>query len=1005
MEPSIKLTTLGAAKLTATTATGDEQLVFGPGKPFAVITYMTLTPSRPTTRDHLIDLLWTDTDPERARRTLRQTLWQIRAKLGENAIEARDETLTLTVKVTTDRDEFVDALRAGKLGRALELYTGPFLPDFAVPGGVEFEHWADLERDRLHLAWLRTAESQVRTYLSESRNRDALQLARALRDSDPLKERGWRLLLEVLVSTGDPLEAQLAADALEATLAAEGREPEPATKEAIRHTKDSAEVAHAAGPPSLMSELIGRSDEFASIVHAWDVAKHGPAHHIHITAAAGIGKTRLLQDVTVRLRASGASTVQLRGNFGERQVPYALAGDLARALARLPGAVGISQPAASALVGLDPSLSRRFATATGAAHGYSTLRHRTVALVEMLTAITEEEPLALLVDDIHWVDPDSRKILSGILSRMEAHRLLVVSAARPTGASDVETDRTERVALSPLGTEEVEELLLSLGNIPDPQLATELPATLHRTSGGSPLLVLETLQLALDRDLVTLDDGEWKTRDYAALLQELEQGHALGRRLEELDAHCSRTLLTLAVAGTPLTRAVIGDAQGRGAVGVERDLTVLEHRGFVARTGDDWEPAHDEILQAILAATDADTLRTAHAGLGRALAARPGPTLHALTVTARHLAMGGEETLLAGVFTRWVREATARGDRRRHRELVVALLGEEATPARIRHLLRTLPLHRRLGITTPFRAAAVAAAVIIALLFPTVPALLAGLGGPTKLAVTSLPLTTAPSALQLVPAPVVEIQSASGAVVEDATDSVTATIVNGDGTLSGTTTVAAVAGRAIFDDLRLAGSGAFVLRFTADRLKAVATTPIQLGNEARRSHLRLVRAELNGVTLSPADPSLRVATGDTISGQVEFRYSSLWGAAAVMLGAAPAWGDRTTNVSTLGPLMTPAANQVYSARLQFAAPRAPGVYHIIFAFQAEPTVDHIFSATNWVVGQPVWNDGNDIVDWSEEQIAAAKATGNVVGTQLRADKGRARNYFPATAIKVVVQVP
>jgi len=48
---SIRLTTLGGAKLTATSGSGDEQILFGPGKPFAILTYLTLTPkSRSVTR-------------------------------------------------------------------------------------------------------------------------------------------------------------------------------------------------------------------------------------------------------------------------------------------------------------------------------------------------------------------------------------------------------------------------------------------------------------------------------------------------------------------------------------------------------------------------------------------------------------------------------------------------------------------------------------------------------------------------------------------------------------------------------------------------------------------------------------------------------------------------------------------------------------------------------------------------------------------------------------------
>jgi len=433
---------------------------------------------------------------------------------------------------------------------------------------------------------------------------------------------------------------------------------------------------------------------------------------------------------------------------------------------------------------------------------------------------------------------------------------------------------------------------------------------------------------------------------------------------------------------------------------------VLEHRGFVTRAGDRWEPSHDKTIEAVLAAADSEAIRMAHAGLGRVFAADPG--LINVAVTARHLAAGGEDALLASIFKRWMQDTIARGDRRRHRELAVALLGDEATPERIRQLVRTLPLYRRLGLTSPMRVGAVLggiAAVLIAFLVPTVQPLFTGSGRPTNLAVTSLPVAIAPSSLQLIPIPVVEIRRGDGALSEDATDSVTAALMGDDGELGGTTTVEAVAGRAVFDNLSLAGTGNFVLRFTSDRLEDAFSDEFRIGKEAELSRLRLVAAELNDVVLSPANPSLRVAPGGSIVGRAEFRYTSRWGAAAVMFGLVPTWGDRATNFVTVGPLVTPAENLTQTATIQLEAPGQPGVYHIIFVFQAEPSVEYIFSVTNWTMGRPIWNDGNDIIDWSREQIAVANVTGSVPVTQLRMGLGRTPNYFPATTIEVVVQLP
>src|SRR5512141_2692609 len=110
--------------------------VFGPSKPLAMLVYMALSPNRPAAREHLIDMLWADVDPDSAGHALRQTVWYIRQRAGADILKATGGMLTLTAPVDVDRDAFLAAIEAHQLERALELYRGDFLPGFAAPGGA-----------------------------------------------------------------------------------------------------------------------------------------------------------------------------------------------------------------------------------------------------------------------------------------------------------------------------------------------------------------------------------------------------------------------------------------------------------------------------------------------------------------------------------------------------------------------------------------------------------------------------------------------------------------------------------------------------------------------------------------------------------------------------------------------------------------------------------------------------------------------------------------------------
>ena len=76
---------------------------------------------RRASRDRLVDLLWSYTDREQARRTPRQTVWLIRQRLGNDALAGERDELSLCIDLGSDRDEFLAALSAGELEQALRI--------------------------------------------------------------------------------------------------------------------------------------------------------------------------------------------------------------------------------------------------------------------------------------------------------------------------------------------------------------------------------------------------------------------------------------------------------------------------------------------------------------------------------------------------------------------------------------------------------------------------------------------------------------------------------------------------------------------------------------------------------------------------------------------------------------------------------------------------------------------------------------------------------------------
>ena len=975
----LHLRTLGEIGLVRTSEGGTPELLLGPGKPLAFLTYLALSPGHTSTREHLTDLFWADAEPEAARRSLRQVVYRLRRLVGEEGLVSRGDQLALEADLHPDCVEFAAAVAAGDARRIADLYKGPFFASFAAPGGALFEQWADLERQRLHAAYVRALEALVRQALADRRFRDAVRTALHLRNTAPDQERMWRLLIESHTAAGDWLNAAAEAESLERWAEGEGRTVEPATLAVVRAALRSPESGAVRPEGRLVAEMVGRTSEFAAIVSAWAQARTGRLRHVHVTGMPGIGKTRLLADAAVRIAALGGRCVTLRANQGEREMPYAVAGDLARALAALPGAAGVAPETAAVLVGLDPSLSSRYQVAR-AAPGHDardTLRLRSLALTELLACVADEQPVAVFVDDLHWVDAESGRILAAVVPRAESCRTLLVTSARPRPGGPDLGRLGDVLALRPLAPEEVGAAVESLATLPDKLRDAGFVAALHEASDGSPLLVLETLQLALEREWLSRQGDHWVVHDEPALFRSLRTGGALGARIASLDRQERTTATLLAVAGAPVPGEVLREAAQELAASSEPALLALERRGHAVPVGEAWELAHDVIAEKVLSGAGSAEVRAAHVALGRALAQAAGAEPAGLVRAARHLVLGGDERDAARLFRAWAGLARRSRDRRAAPELAREFLGDLATSDSVATFVVALPLALQLSARGRLARIGVAAAVVLAALGWGATA---WLGEPVRLAISEQPAGLGASGLS--PALTAEVLDRLGRRAEHATNPVTVEAV--DARSGAPLTPVRLVVEPEQGSVRLAKWNIRPLtrpvalyarlRLSSPGLLGATTDSIPL-DAAASSRLWLAGGRLAGQALGPRSRTVSVAAGQEFAGAVNLGYSSGWTQAVVMFVAVPTWGVREGAFFAPFPLATPTRSGVHSVPVRLTAPRRPGRYHLIFAFAAETEPDFVASATNWPLGRACWRDGNDVADWTAEQIDEADTAG------------------------------
>lgn len=249
--------------------------------------------------------------------------------------------------------------------------------------------------------------------------------------------------------------------------------------------------------------LVGRQRELERLATVLASRPTERAPLVLVSGEAGVGKTRLVSELTVRVRSAGL--VVLTGGcvaVGEHGLPYAPFSEALRGLARsrstndLDDVLGQGRAALSTLL---PDLSRGVvATPTSDPAGQARLCAAVLALLERLS---QDTPVLLVVEDLHWADRSTLDLLTYLARNLVGANVLLVATQRsdepgrgPELASFVaeqeRAGRLERIDLAPLGHEDVRRLVEAiLGVAPD----TGLTAALSERSGGNPFYVEELL--------------------------------------------------------------------------------------------------------------------------------------------------------------------------------------------------------------------------------------------------------------------------------------------------------------------------------------------------------------------------------------------------------------------------------------------------------------------------------------------------------------------------------
>jgi tetratricopeptide (TPR) repeat protein len=376
--------------------------------------------------------------------------------------------------------------------------------------------------------------------------------------------------------------------------------------------------------------LYGRDHELARLRGRWELARAGEGQVVLLEGEAGIGKSRLVDELIGQLEATGEGLNFLWGSYPPGGAATT-AGAFSTAFREHLGEEG-SEPCLPETPLLVPAFDALLRGEPPAPEAQPlTMESIQTCFVQAIRTLAIQRPTVLLIDDLHFAPEEARALFASLALAVPGHRVLLIGAWRPGVPEDwiaslTRLEHATRLELARLGSPDLVRLLEdSLGS---ELLAQQLASQIATSSDGNPFFVFEILRGLREGHLLTQrDDGTWATTGVIDQVQVPASVQDLVRaRVANLSEEERQMLDVAACCGFEFDPHLVGDVLGFEPIPLLTRLGQIERRHRLVRgAGVRMVFDHHQVQEALYGSLLQPLREQYHAALAQALEARTDP--------------------------------------------------------------------------------------------------------------------------------------------------------------------------------------------------------------------------------------------------------------------------------------------------------------------------------------------------------------------------------------------